>query len=278
MSEGPDYDGHGGVAKVRLSGVAYAYDGIPALDGVNLLVPEGAMTAVVGPNGSGKTTLLQTVSGVIKPSKGVVYLDVKDLSTLEPREIARRMAALEQERSIGFEFTVREIVEWGRIPRRARLERWRPEDEAAVRRAMEATRIEDLADRAIQELSGGERQRAFVALALAQEPQVMLLDEPTAHLDLRYQVEILDLIRSLIQGGLTVITALHDLNLAARYADRLAVLSCGRIVAQGCPGDVLSEELIEAVWNVEVRVQEGPDGLTVLPRTPVERRQAARSL
>lgn len=255
--------------KIVIDGAAFAYDsdGVPALEEVSLEIERGELLALVGPNGSGKSTLLKLISGVLRAERGAVHLDLQEIENLSPGEVARKLAALEQERHVGFDFTVREIVEWGRHPHRGRLDPWRERDERAVGRALRLMGLEAFAGRLISELSGGERQRVFLAMALAQEPEVLLLDEPTAHLDLKYQLEILGLVRRLVdEDGLTVIAALHDLNWAARYADRAAVLSQGRLVACGPPHEVFTPELVREVWGVEVRVvrQEGAPWLIPL--------------
>jgi iron complex transport system ATP-binding protein len=266
--------------RISVEDLGFAYDGRPVLEGIDLEVQEGEILALVGPNGSGKSTLLRNIAGVLKPSAGVVYLDFKELRKLTPRELARHLGAVEQDRRVGFDFAVKELVELGRLPHLSRLERLGSEDHAAVRRAMELTHVEGLAERAISTLSGGERQRAFLAIALAQEPQALLLDEPTAHLDINYQVELMELIRERARAGLTIIMALHDLNLAACYADRIALLHRGRIVTLGRPEEVLTPRSIRETFKAEVAV--GRSSLTgaiyiqLLP--PARRAIAAENL
>jgi len=260
---------------ISIEDLSFAYDGVPALEEATLAIQRGELLALVGPNGSGKSTLLKLISGVLRPDKGAVYLDLQSIDKLSPRQVARRLAMLEQERTVGFEFTVRELVEWGRHPHRGRLARWQSCDEQAVRRALQLMGLKALEERLISELSGGERQRVFLAMALAQEPEVLLLDEPTAHLDLKYQLEIMELVRTLVDGeGLTVVAAIHDLNWAARYADRVAVLSEGHLVACGHPPEVLTSELIRDVWGVEVEVISENRDLLILPRVRAEGKMA----
>ncbi len=242
---------------IRLESVDMGYDGRLVLRDLSLEIAPGEIFGLVGPNGSGKTTLLRAISGRLPPHAGAIYLDGRRLSELSSRELARELAALEQEISCSFDFTVREIVELGRLPHRERWQRLSPKDHEIVMRALTLTHTLEFANRTIHSLSSGERQRVWLALALAQEPKVLLLDEPTAHLDLSYQIEIMDLIRSLAQSDLTVLVSLHDLNLALHYTDRIAVLSEGRVIALGEPERVLTEELIERVFRTRVRLVDG---------------------
>lgn len=244
--------------RVSIKDLGFAYDGRPVLEGIYLEVEEGEVLALVGPNGSGKTTLLRNIAGVLEPSAGTVYLDFKELREFSPRELARYLAAMEQERRVGFDFTVRELVELGRLPHLSRWERLGAKDHEAVERAMELTHVEEFADRSISTLSGGERQRVFLAIALAQEPKILLLDEPTAHLDINYQIELMEIIRQRAEVGLTIIMALHDLNLAAHYADRAALLHQGRIVALGRPEEVLTARNIKRTFGAEVAIGRNP--------------------
>ena len=240
--------------KVTIKDLSFSYDTKPVLEGINLELGGGKILALVGPNGSGKTTLLKNISGVLKPQRGAVYLDFKKLAELSPKEIARELAVQEQEIHVGFDFTVREVVELGRLPHLKKLKALSAQDLQAMEEAMRVTETQPFAERSIFSLSSGERQRVWLAMALAQEPKVLLLDEPTAHLDINYQIEIMELVKRLSGQGLTVLMAVHDLNLAAAYADRIAVLHEGRIVALGEPQDVLTEELIERVFKARVRI------------------------
>jgi len=252
--------------RVRVAGVSFAYNGSEALSGVELDIKSGETFVLVGPNGSGKTTLLKAISGVLSPQRGTVILDLDDLASLSPKQLAQRLAALEQEHTLAFDFRVREVVAWGRLPHRGRLRRWTAADERAVTQALAVTGTSDLAGRSIQTLSGGERQRVFIAMALAQQPRALLLDEPTAHLDLNYQLDVLRLVKKLAVGGTTVVMALHDLNLAARAADRVALLQNGQLVACGKPDEVLSERNVQAVWGVAVRALKHEGGVWIVPR------------
>lgn len=261
---------------VRVDGVSFAFERQPVLRKVDLQAKPKELLGIIGPNGSGKTTLLQLMSGALTPTQGAVYLDGEDLSKMPPSAIARRVAALEQEHEIAFGFLVREVVAWGRIPHQSRWRRWRETDAQAVEKALTLTDTLALAERPLQALSGGERQRVFVAMALAQDPQVLLMDEPTAHLDLKYQFEILSLAKRLAQRGLAVVVALHDLNLAARYADRLALLAQGNLVALGHPCEVLTEARIAQVWDIHAGVRRhAQGGLSVTPKVSSERKTSA---
>lgn len=237
---------------IRLDGVELGYNGQLVLRDLSIKIVPGEVFGLVGPNGSGKTTLLRAISGRLSPQAGAIYLDFRKISELAPKELARELAALEQEVSCSFEFTVREIVELGRLPHVGRWQRLSQRDHQIVTRALSVTGTLEFADRSIQRLSSGERQRVWLALALAQEPTVLLLDEPTAHLDLGYQIEIMELIRSLAQEHLTVLVSLHELNLALRYTDRVALLGEGQILAVGEPQRVLSPELIKRVFKAQV--------------------------
>ncbi|MFE0700376.1 ABC transporter ATP-binding protein [Streptomyces sp. NPDC058872] len=228
------------------------------LDGVSVRLVPGTVTGLLGPNGSGKSTLLRLLSGVLAPHSGTVTLDGEPLGGLGRRTVARRLAAVEQQADTQTDLTVVDVVRLGRVPHRRA---WTPasaDDEAAVRTALERTGLADRARQPWRTLSGGERQRAQIARALAQEPRELLLDEPTNHLDVQHQLDLLALVAGL---GLTAVVALHDLNLAAMYCDRLVVLARGRVVASGAPEEVLTEELIAEVYRVRSTVtRPGPDG------------------
>lgn len=244
---------------MRLSahGVGHRYQERVVLSGVDLTVAGGELLAVVGPNGSGKSTLLRRLSGSLR-GPGVVLLDGADLTRLPARLLAQRVTMLEQEVSTDFAFRVEDLVFLGRHPYRVRLGPMSPRDRAAVRQAMDAMGILDLAPRLFSQLSGGERRKVLLAAVLAQEPQVLLLDEPTAHLDVHHQFEITSLLSRLAEDGRAVLCALHDLNLAAAFAHRLLLLKGGRVVALGLPAEVLTRELLREVFGVDALVAESP--------------------
>ena len=243
---------------VRVDGISFRYGERPILSGIDLEVGAGEVVTLVGPNGSGKTTLLRHVAGALRPMTGTVYLDLREVATLKPNELARRVGQVDQVGQASPQFTVREFVQLGRLPHVGRLAPLRPADRAAIVQAMELADVAHLAGRTVGELSGGERQRAFLALALAQEPEVLLLDEPTTHLDIQHQLAFLGLIRARARDGTVVLMALHDLNLAAAFSDRMAVLQAGAILAMGTPDDVLTPETLRAAFGVESSVHRDP--------------------
>ncbi|MFF5971241.1 ABC transporter ATP-binding protein [Streptomyces sp. NPDC012769] len=227
------------------------------LDGVTVTPTPGGVTGLLGPNGSGKSTLLRLLSGVLAPTSGVVTLDGRPLPELRRRDVARRVAVVEQQADTLVELTVADVVRLGRIPHRRAWSAPSAADERAVRDALRRTDLEDRAGQPWHTLSGGERQRVQIARALAQEPRELLLDEPTNHLDIQHQLDLLDLVTGL---DVTTIVALHDLNLAAAYCDQLVVLSAGRVTAAGTPREVLTAERVADVYGVRVEVTHpGPD-------------------
>lgn len=247
--------------------VSFGYGRRQVVRDVSFHLAAGEMVGLLGPNGAGKSTLLRLGAGTLRPVQGVVRLQGDDMSRLSRREVARKLAVAPQEFSVQFAYTVRQIVELGRMPHHDLLSMPRHEDARAIEAALEAAGVEHLADRVFNDLSGGEKQRVIIALTLAQEAPILLLDEPTAHLDIRYQIEILELLRRLNAGRkLTVLAALHDLNLAARYFPRL-ILFRETIVADGPPARVLDAELLSTVYETPVRVGilRGEDHLSVLP-------------
>ncbi|WP_069886090.1 ABC transporter ATP-binding protein [Streptomyces luteocolor] len=225
------------------------------VDRLTVEVATGSVVGLVGPNGSGKSTALRCVYRALRPTSGAVLLDGTDLTSLKPRESARSIAALTQESSTELDFTVEELVALGRTPHAPGNRPLTARERELCRRAMDRLDVAHLADRGVLTLSGGERQRVLVARALVQEPRLLVLDEPTNHLDVRHQVGLLSFLRG---SGPTVLTALHDLNLAAQVCDRIAVLDAGRLVACGTPADVLAPELVRKVFGVEASVVPHP--------------------
>ncbi|MFJ8759382.1 ABC transporter ATP-binding protein [Streptomyces cyaneofuscatus] len=226
---------------------------------LDLAVPPGAITVIVGANACGKSTLLRSMSRLLVPREGRVVLDGKEVHRLPAKELARTLGLLPQSPVAPEGITVSDLVGRGRHPHESMFSRWNEKDDAAVASALEATATEPLADRAVDELSGGQRQRVWIAMALAQQTDLLLLDEPTTFLDASHQIEVLDLLTDLNRSrGTTIVMVLHDLNLAARYADHLIALADGTLHAAGTPADVLTEETVRAVFGLESRVVEDP--------------------
>jgi iron complex transport system ATP-binding protein len=235
--------------------VSFAYGAIQALSELSFSVMKGEILGLLGPNGSGKSTAVRILSRVLVPRSGCVRLDGKDLARYRREELARQIAVVPQETRIELPFSALEVVLMGRSPHLGRLSFERTEDLQIAYRAMEQTGVRDLAAREIHGLSGGERQRVILARAVAQEPRVLVLDEPTAFLDIKHQVEVYDLVKTLSrQAGLTVIAVLHDLNLAALYCDRIALLKAGRLFCLGVPEEVLTYATIKTVYETEVYI------------------------
>ncbi len=242
------------MAIVHLHDVVFAYGDRGVLDHLSLQLDPGQRVAVIGANGAGKTTLLKVIAGLLPVQAGSVRIDGADVTDISRRQMARLVATVPQDLVIPFSFTVREMVELGRTAYMGRFGGFDAADRCAVDHAMRVTDATGLASRVVNELSGGERQRVLVAMALAQQPRILLLDEPTQRLDLTRQAEILDLIRDVsAERGLTVLAAIHDLNLAALYFDRLIVLSGGALVADGAPGDVMKAEVLEPAYAGPLR-------------------------
>ena len=250
----------GGMTSWRCSDLVFRYPGAsePAIDGVTLEIPAAACTAVLGPNGSGKSTLLRLLLGVLNPARGEIGFRERPLAEWERGEMARAVGVVPQGEEQIFPLSVRELVAMGRYPH---LGPWRREGDAdrrAITGAMRRCDIERFAERPVSTLSGGERQRARLARALAQQPLALALDEPTVALDVRHEMAIFELLRELGREGVTTLLATHNLNLAARYADRLVLLDRGRVVAEGTPTDVLTRETVERVYGWPVRVTSHP--------------------
>jgi len=259
------------MSKLVIKDVSFSYlDGF-SLQHISLTVERGGMVALIGPNGSGKTTLIKLAAGVLTPRHGEVLLDGASLKSLSRREIARRIAVVPQYFLMPFAFTVGAVVMLGRTPFIRALAGETERDNSMARRAMELAGVEQFSNRTFNELSGGERQKVILAMALAQEPKLLFLDEPTAHLDINHQVAILELIKGLNrEQGVTVVGAMHDLNLAALYFDRLVLLKEGAIFTEGSPSAVLTEKTIRDVYGASVRIDQHPSAkvphIIILPK------------
>ena len=242
LATGPD---------LRAEALVLGYDDRVVVDGIDVVVPAGSVTVVVGANACGKSTLLRGLARLLAPRGGSVLLDGRDLHRMPTREVARRLGLLPQSPIAPEGVTAADLVARGRAPHQRWWQQWSPEDERAVAEAMAATSTTDLADRVVDELSGGQRQRVWLAMVLAQETELLLLDEPTTYLDLAHQVEVLDLVCELNTArGRTVVMVLHDLNHAARYAHHVIAMKGGRVVAEGPPAEVVTAALVQDVFGL----------------------------
>ena len=259
---------------LRARDLSLAYDGVPVVSGLDLAVPPGGITAVVGANACGKSTLLRAMARLLAPREGAVHLDGRALRSIPTRELAQRLGILPQAPVAPDGLTVLDLVNRGRSPHQTWWRQWSKADEKAVYAALEATDITDLADRPVDELSGGQRQRAWIAMAMAQGTRVLLLDEPTTYLDLAHQIDVLDLITDLNRReGRTVVMVLHDLNQACRYADHVVAMKAGRIVAEGEPAAVITADMVEEVFGLRCKITADPVSGTPLV-IPISRHHA----
>ncbi|WP_203614076.1 ABC transporter ATP-binding protein [Streptomyces sp. SID13726] len=245
--------------ELRAEKLHLAYDGRSVVEDLDLTVPTGRITAIVGANACGKSTLLRALARLLAPRGGVVELDGTALRSVPTRELARKLGILPQTPVAPEGLTVVDLVGRGRSPHQTWWRQWSAADEEAVHAALAATSLTDLADRPVDELSGGQRQRAWIAMAVAQGTPILLLDEPTTYLDLAHQIDVLDLITDLNRReGRTVVMVLHDLNQACRYADHVIAMKAGRIVAEGAPAEVITEAVVEDVFDLRCRITSDP--------------------
>lgn len=260
-------------ARYTVEGVRLGYGKEPVIDGLHTRVPAGSFTAVIGPNGCGKSTLLRGLANLLSPMGGAIRLDGRSLGDMNPKEIARIVGLLPQSASAPEGIGVRELVSRGRFPHQNMWHVTSEADDAAIDSALLRTHTMELAERRVGELSGGQRQRVWAAMLLAQEPEILLLDEPTTYLDIAHQVDFLDLFAQLNADGATIVAVLHELNLAARYADHVIAMKAGRIVAEGPPRDVVTAEMLHEVFGLRGVVIEDPEtgGVLVVPSAPVIR-------
>lgn len=262
---------------LRADDLSLAYDDRIISEGLSVRIPDGQITVIVGANACGKSTLLRGLARLLKPRAGRVLLDGHDIHRLPTKQVATRLGILPQQPIAPEGITVSDLVARGRHPHQRFFRQWSDADEAAVDRALRVTRTADLADRSVDELSGGQRQRVWIAMALAQDTPLMLLDEPTTFLDLAHQIEVLDLLAELNErDGRTVVLVLHDLNLACRYAHHLIAMRDGRIVTEGPPDVVVTEEVVAAVFDLPARIVADPVTGTPLV-IPVPRRHRGPS-
>ncbi|GIH20058.1 ABC transporter ATP-binding protein [Rugosimonospora africana] len=260
------------MSRLRAEHVELAYDQRTIVRDLDVTIPDQSFTVIVGANGCGKSTLLRGLARMLTPRAGAVLLDGQQIRSLPSKEVARRLGLLPQGPIAPDGITVSDLVGRGRYPHQGLLRQWSPNDELAVTDAMTATGITELADRYVDELSGGQRQRVWLAMALAQQTPIMLLDEPTTFLDIAHQIDVLDLCRDLHErGGRTLILVLHDLNHACRYATHLIAMRQGRIIAEGGPGEIVTAELVEQVFGLRCRIITDPESGTPLVVPAVRR-------
>jgi iron complex transport system ATP-binding protein len=252
------------MSRLATSKLTLGYDKRIVVHELDIAVPDRSFTVIIGANGCGKSTLLRALARVLRPSGGAVLLDGKEISTLPSRQVARTVGLLPQSPITPDGITVGELVGRGRFPPQGPLRRESPEDRAVIERCLAETALTELRERPVAELSGGQRQRAWIAMALAQDTELLLLDEPTTFLDLAHQIEVLDLCARLHRDGRTVVAVLHDLNQAARYASHLIALQDGAVLAEGAPERVITPELVQAAFGLRARVIEDPESATPL--------------
>jgi len=245
-------------SRLAAKDLTLAYGDARVVHGVNLEIPPSSVTAIVGPNGCGKSTLLRGLARLHGPASGTVLLDGKDIHERSSKDVARELGILPQSPIAPGGITVRDLVGRGRTPHLKALRPWQDSDTRAVNDALKATGLTGLAERSVDSLSGGQRQRAWIALALAQQTELLLLDEPTTFLDIAHQYEVLDLVHGLAADGRTIVVVLHDLAQAARYADHLVLMSAGLILARGNPNDVLTADRVRAAFGLPVTVVTDP--------------------
>lgn len=253
-------DGH---ARLELQNASLRYDARIISEELSITIPDRSFTVIVGPNASGKSTLLRALGRLLKPSAGQVVLDGKALAQYQSKALARTLGLLPQVSIAPDGITVADLVARGRYPHQSLFHQWSTADEAAVHSALAATGTTDLSGRLVDELSGGQRQRVWVAMVLAQQTPILLLDEPTTFLDIAHQIDLLDLCRDLNAGGRTVVAVLHDLNHACRYATHIIAMKDGAVVAKGAPKDVVTEQLVERVFGLPCLII--PDPISATP-------------
>ncbi|TXS04585.1 ABC transporter ATP-binding protein [Streptomyces sp. col6] len=250
----------GDAPRLAARGIRVGYGGRTVIDGLDVEIPSGVVTTIIGPNGCGKSTLLRTLTRLLKPAGGAVVLDGEDIASLRTRDVAKKLGLLPQTPVAPEGLTVSDLVARGRHPHQSWLRQWSSDDADIVRRSLALTGVADLADRPVDSLSGGQRQRVWISMTLAQGTDLLLLDEPTTYLDLAHAIDVLDLVDDLHESGCTVVMVLHDLNLATRYSDNLVVMREGSVLAQGHPRDVITAELLDEAFGLRAMVIDDPVG------------------
>ncbi|MFH8217658.1 ABC transporter ATP-binding protein [Streptomyces sp. NPDC018057] len=248
------------VPRLAARGVTVGYGDRTVIDTLDVAIPPGVVTTIIGPNGCGKSTLLRTLSRLLRPTRGSVVLDGADIAELKTRDVAKKLGLLPQSPVAPEGLTVADLVARGRHPHQSWLRQWSSDDASVVERALAMTGVSDLAGRPVDALSGGQRQRVWISMTLAQGTDLLLLDEPTTYLDLAHAIDVLDLVDDLHESGRTVVMVLHDLNLAARYSDNLVVMKAGSVLAQGHPRDVVTPELLHEAFGLRAEVMIDPVG------------------
>lgn len=243
----------------RMENLASGYEQVRVFEGLNLTIEEGKVTTIIGPNGCGKSTLLKTIGRILKKQQGTVYLQEQNMQNLSTKDIAKKLAILSQTPIAPGQLKVEELIAYGRYPHRNNVNRLTNKDEEMIEWALTVTNTMEYRNRELAQLSGGQRQRVWLAMALAQETNILLLDEPTTYLDMAHQLEVLDIVKSLNeQHSCTVVMVLHDINHAARYSDHLIAMRKGIIMQTGTPQEILSAEVMRKVFNIDARIMEDP--------------------
>lgn len=250
---------------LRGENLTLSYDKKIVAQDLSVAIPEGSLTVIIGPNACGKSTLLKTLSRLMQPQAGSVWLNGEQISRYATKEVARQLGLLPQSSNAPGDISVMDLVARGRYPHQGLFKRWTPEDQQAVDEAMHATGITELADSAVDTLSGGQRQRVWIAMVLAQQTPLLLLDEPTTWLDIAHQIDLLELMRELnLKNGRTLVVVLHDLNHACRYASHLIAMKGGKVLAEGSPKQIVTAELVEEVFGLKCMIIEDPVAHTPL--------------
>ena len=240
---------------LRIEDLNLSYGDKPVVQNLNLRVKKGQVVSIIGPNASGKSTILKSIAGIIKPVSGKIFIEEKDISKMDSKKLAQKVSILLQQNKTLDDMSIEELVYFGRYPHKKWFEGFEASDKKIIEEVMKFTNTFALRDKTLETLSGGERQRAWIAMALAQEPDILLFDEPTTYLDLAHQIEFLELVNRLNkETGVTVVLVLHDLNQAARYGNYLFAMKEGKIFAQGSPEDVLNSQNILSIYNIEAKI------------------------
>lgn len=258
---------------VRVTNLSVSYGETPVIREMNLAIPAGKISIIIGANGCGKSTLLKTVARILKPSAGEIYIDGKNIRSRKPKNIAKQMAFLPQTPKCPEQITVRELVAYGRFPYRKAIGGMDMHDKEQVDWAIAETGLQEFADRLVESLSGGQRQRAWIAMTLAQETPTILLDEPTTYLDMAHQLEVLTLLQKLNrQKHYTIVMVLHELNQACRFADHIIGMKNGAVICEGSPKDAITRETLKQIYGIDATLQESPDGYPICTQFELEQR------